>query len=327
MFKSQLVLVAIDHATDVARTMDLAVGTANARGADVHIIRVVPNRAAHSTAGISRWMPEPDGDRGLAIGARPATIFRSADDAGVRVRSVTLRGIPEHVIPAYAQLHQATVLVIERNYGNSLFGRSGRTVDALARRSPMPVLVLPKRRRREGEGQEWRRILAPIDCSIASAIALRTAVDLTRRHRAHLTLLHTLQDWPRQMVFSGSAAWALVQRLPAERQAAAERLRRKAAFFGAADADTEVMTGVAGGAILEAAERTEAELIVMGTAHRSWLDRLLFGSTLRRVLRRAHVPVLVVPVVAGAHTWPDEDDVELIGNRGWDGSAGGRIAA
>ena len=45
MLKRQLVLVAIDHATDVERTMDAALSTAKARGADVHVIQVVPHRA------------------------------------------------------------------------------------------------------------------------------------------------------------------------------------------------------------------------------------------------------------------------------------------
>ena len=45
MLKRQLVLVAIDHATNVERTMDAALSTAKARGADVDVIQVVPHRA------------------------------------------------------------------------------------------------------------------------------------------------------------------------------------------------------------------------------------------------------------------------------------------
>ena len=185
----------------------------------------------------------------------------------------------------------------------------------LARRSPIPLLVLPKRRTTERDESAPRRILTPVDFSIASAVALRTAVELARRHGARLTLLHSLNDVPRHMTFSGGGAWEVVRRLPARKEAAAERLRRKAAFFGADDVDTEVATGLADGAILEIARRSDPDLIVMGSAHRSWLDRVLFGSTLRRVLRRATVPVLVVPVVAGAHTWPNEHLVDQLGSR------------
>ena len=116
------------------------------------------------------------------------------------------------------------------------------------------------------------------------------------------------------MVFSGSEAWNVVRRLPAQVEAAAERLRRRAAFFGATDVDTEVATGAADVAILEVATRSEADLVVMGIAHRSSFERMLFGSTVRRVLRRATVPVLVIPVVGGAHTWPTEAVAEQISN-------------
>ena len=109
MLKRQLVLVAIDHATDVERTMETALGTAKARGADVHAIQVVPHRAVHVDDRRDLWPSKPHDDRGVAIGARLASMPRSADHDGVRVRRVTLRGEPAHVIPAYAQLHEASV--------------------------------------------------------------------------------------------------------------------------------------------------------------------------------------------------------------------------
>jgi nucleotide-binding universal stress UspA family protein len=319
MVKRQLVLVGIDHATNVERTMKAALSTAKARGADVHALQVVPQRAV--------WPVEPHDDRGIAMGARLASMPRSADHDGVRVRRITLRGEPAHVIPAWAQLHEASVIVVERDYGSSRFWRNGRVVEAMARRSPIPLLVLPKRRTTERDESAPRRILTPIDFSIASAVALRTTVELARRHGARITLLHSLNDVLRHMTFSGGGALEVVRRLPAQKEAAAERLRRKAAFFGADDVDTEVATGLADGAILEIARRSDPDLIVMGSAHRSWLDGVLFGSTLGRVLRRTTVPVLVVPVVAGAHTWPNEHLVDQLGSWVWTDSAGEPEAA
>ena len=238
-------------------------------------------------------------------------MVRSAERYGVRVRRVSLRGTPEQAIPAYAQLHQATLLVIERNYGRSRFWRNGRTAGEVARRSPVPVLVLPNRRARERGLRELRRILTPVDFSVASAVALRTAVDLSRRHDARVTVLHALQDVPRHMVFSGSQAWRIVRQLPARMEAVAERLRRRAVLLGAHDVETEVVTGDADSAIVRIAKRSDADLIVMGMANRSWFDRVAFGSTLRRLLPRATVPVLIVPVVAGTHAWPDSGGADL----------------
>ena len=324
MLNRQLILVAIDHATDVERLIGVAVRTAKARGADVHVIQVVPSRAVH-VGRFGPWLAEPHDGRGVDTGAGVASFLRSTDHDDVRVHSVTLRGAPAQLIPAYAQLHQAALLVVERGYGSSRFWRNTRVLDEVARQSPIPVLVLPKPQRHEPEAP-LRRILTPVDFSIASAVALRTAMELSRRHGARITLVHALKDVPRHMVSSGSEAWALVRRLPAQLEAVAERLRRKAAFFGAADLDTEVATGAADGAILEFAARSEADLVVMGIAHRSWLERLVFGSTLRRVLRRTTVPVLVVPVVAGAQAWRDET-AEPVGSRAWTASAVGRVAA
>ena len=315
MFRRPLVLVAIDHGTDVERTMDVALSTAEAREADVHVIQVVAHRAAHVDDRVGPWTSGAHGNRGVNTEARLASILRSVEHDGARVRYVRLRGTPEQVIPAYAQLHQATALVVERDYGSPRFWRNGRVVDEMVRQSPVPLLVLPKRRNREREQPGLRRILTPIDFSIASAVALNTAVDLARRHGARITTVHALKDVPQHMVLSGSEAREVVRQMPARAEAVAERLRHKAAFFGANNVDTEVATGVADSAILDIARRRDADLIVMGIGHRSWLDRLLFGSTLRRVLRRATVPVLVVPVVAGAHTWPDEPVVEQITSR------------
>jgi nucleotide-binding universal stress UspA family protein len=129
------------------------------------------------------------------------------------------------------------------------------------------------------------------------------------------------------MVLSGSEAWKVVRRLRAQLDAVADRLRRKAALFGVTSVDTQVTTGDADRAIVEIASRTDSDLIVMGIAHRSWLDRVLFGSTLRRVLRRATVPLLVIPVVAGAHAWPNEHDVDQLNSSVWAESSVERVAA
>ena len=110
MLNRQLVLVAIDHVTDVERTMAAALSAAKARGADLHVIQVVAHRAVPVDDRAVPWSFEPRDDRSVTIGARLASTSRSAEHAGVRVRRVTLRGEPEHVIPAYAQLHEATVL-------------------------------------------------------------------------------------------------------------------------------------------------------------------------------------------------------------------------
>ena len=151
-----------------------------------------------------------------------------------------------------------------------------------------------------------KRVVAAVDFTVASAIALRTAIDLSKRPGASLTMVHAM-DAPAPMVFSGGEAWRLVQRLPAEQRVLAERLKRKALAFGSGNnAEPVVVTGDADRGILETATTTGADLIVMGVAPRTWIDETVSASTLRGVLRRAKTPVLVLPVIAGAHEWIDE---------------------
>jgi nucleotide-binding universal stress UspA family protein len=324
MFTRQLVLAAIDHLTDVERTLQAALRVATARGADVHVLPVARGRAV-SVEDHGGWTSARSG-RDAAVDARLASIARSGEHNGVEVRRVWLRGEPHDVIPAYAQLHQASLLVVERDYGSARFWRSGRVVNRMARQSPVPLLVLPKRGHRQRHTLGETGIVTPVDFSVASAVALRTAVDLSRRHSGRITVLHALEEEPR-IAFSGSEAWGQARQVSARADAVVARLRRKAALFGADDVDAEVATGDADRAILAAATRQDAGLIVMGTPHRSWIDRLLSGSTLRRVLQRATVPVLVIPVVAGGHAWPAGPTSDEIGSTGGADTAGGLLAA
>jgi nucleotide-binding universal stress UspA family protein len=159
-----------------------------------------------------------------------------------------------------------------------------------------------------------RRVVAAVDFTVASAIALRSAVDLSKRHGASLTILHAMDATP-PMVFSGGEAWRLAQRLPADAKVLGERLKRKAFAVGAGHAEPMVVTGDAHRGIVETATQTAADLIVMGVAPRTLIDEAVSGSTLRGVLRRSKTPVLVVPVIAGAHEWIDavntEDTVDI----------------
>ena len=304
MFRRQLVLAAIDHATDIGRTMDVALTVARGRSADIDVIRVVPHKAVPIDERPKADALDARDGRNTDLDAQLASSRQTAEQHGVRLRTVTLHGEPAQVVPAYAQLHDASLLILERDYGSSRFWRSSRVVDDVARRSPIPLLVLPRRQRRERDVPSARRVVTAVDFSVASAVALRTAADLSRRYGARLTVVHALADVPQYLAFGGGEAFEVVRQRPEHVKAVAERLRHRAASVGANDVDAEVATGTAEGAILETAARTGADLVVMGIAHRSWLDRVLGGSTMRRVLRRATMPVLVVPVVAGGHVWP-----------------------
>ncbi len=54
--------------------------------------------------------------------------------------------------------------------------------------------------------------------------------------------------------------------------------------------------GSTGEGIIECSKSFKADLIILGTHHRTGLDRLFNGSIAEYVVRHSHIPVLVVPV-------------------------------
>jgi nucleotide-binding universal stress UspA family protein len=278
--------------------VEYAVSIASQRAADLHAVQVVPSEGP-------LWFAPQDETK---LRARLRALRPLAETEAVSFRIVTLRGKRESAIPAYGQLAGASVIVVGRNYATSRLWRSIAVTSRLSRLSPVPVVVVPPRMEKTAS-VSLKRVVAAVDFTVASAIALRTASDLSKRHGASLTILHAM-DAPPPPVFSGGEAWRWVKGLPAEQKVVAERLQRKAIAFGAGHAEPVVVTGDADRGIVETATETDADLIVMGVAPRTWIDEAVSGSTLRGVLRRAKTPVLVVPVIAGAHDWIDDVNEE-----------------
>ena len=60
-------------------------------------------------------------------------------------------------------------------------------------------------------------------------------------------------------------------------------------------AELEVRSGTPARAIADESDRWEADLVVVGTHGKGWVDRVLLGSTTERLLNRLPAPVLVIP--------------------------------
>lgn len=141
----------------------------------------------------------------------------------------------------------------------------------------------------------FRKILVPHDFSNAASRALRVAVQLARRQRGRIVLLHVVVPVQPLTGFPGGegALW-----LPHTESVAGvrRRLERLAARLtsprGAPRIECRVVVGNAVDGILRAARRTDS--IVMATMGRSGLAHLLIGSVAERVVRHSPVPVLTV---------------------------------
>ena len=134
-----------------------------------------------------------------------------------------------------------------------------------------------------------RSVLAGVDFSDDSRVALALAARLAVHCGATLHVLHAVEPL--------LAAAARQQ----GRDLVAESLEELRAFtagtwpLAACAPRLHAIVGEAPGVILDIASRESADVVVVGSRGMSGAERLLFGSTTEYVLRRADLPVLVVP--------------------------------
>ncbi len=149
-----------------------------------------------------------------------------------------------------------------------------------------------------------RRILVPVDFSMASKDAVRAALTIAERFDAEVELLHMWMRIPGlAFEFGAQVSVNLAQN-------AVDGMRtfvKELDLPENARITTRVAEGEAWPAIIELSK--SVDMIVMGTHGRTGLDRVLLGSTAERVIREASCPVLTVRNGA-ATPLPQEDLAE-----------------
>ncbi len=143
----------------------------------------------------------------------------------------------------------------------------------------------------------FQHILLPTDGSDPALRAVTRGVELAARLGARVTVMTALEHFPAHIMASAYRPADAPQEVPGL-QAAEQRLAQAEALARQA--------GVACGrllarepqpvfrAILEAAQRSGADLIVMGTHGMGLMERLFVGSQTQRVLAHTTIPVLTL---------------------------------
>jgi nucleotide-binding universal stress UspA family protein len=154
----------------------------------------------------------------------------------------------------------------------------------------------PSRRAGEPENNgslDLNTILVPVDFSPGALHALNFAVSLAGRIGASIVLVHVMDP----IYVPGRLDSPRLRSLQME---AHEDTRRLLAGLAKRRVRPHVpvrhylLKGTPSAKIVEAASRTGADLVVMGSEGRSGIKRFLVGSVAERVIRHARCPVLVV---------------------------------
>jgi nucleotide-binding universal stress UspA family protein len=140
-------------------------------------------------------------------------------------------------------------------------------------------------------------ILCPIDFSEPSQLALRVAIALAARYRSRLTVLAAVDPLLAEAAkVKLGLNLARTETEPALGEFVKGTLPADAPWAPAIA--LEVRVGDADDAIVAAAAREAAHLVVMGTHGFGGFRKMLLGSTTERVLRRTRTPILAVPPLA-----------------------------
>jgi len=147
----------------------------------------------------------------------------------------------------------------------------------------------------------YKRILVPLDGSDLSERALEPAFQLAEKFAAEVVLLRVIALDDMTAVVAGSGPQFMHLRDVREEHDRAESEAYLHGILSQAQANqvpvkTRVAFGAAPEMIVQVADQTQAELIIMSTHGRSGLNRFLYGSVAEAVLRGTQLPLLLIPV-------------------------------
>ena len=145
----------------------------------------------------------------------------------------------------------------------------------------------------------FRRILVSTDGSTRSSRAVRSAASLARCCGSSLTIFYAIPVYQIPYYAEGmSFAWPSELLYVKGTDQEAARLLRKAralaAKQGVAATTTQARAGDVAQAIVNAAARARADLIVMASHGRRGVNKVLLGSETQKVLARTKTPVLIM---------------------------------
>lgn len=232
---------------------------------------------------------------------------RPLSTAGLRVQATARVGIDvSTVILETCQEHNID-LVAMTTHGRSGVTRwiYGSVADRVLHHTHLPLLLVRSSEDRKSSGAV-KNILVPLDGSPLAASILPFVNDIAMGFKARLNFFHAV---PPVGTYPGIATEAIavaevLDDLQKQAKEYVDSLVKDASAQGI-DAAGAVAIGFAVDEIINAAAQTSADLVALSTHGRAGLGRWIMGSVADAVLRRSHLPCLIVR--------PEEKELEHSG--------------
>jgi nucleotide-binding universal stress UspA family protein len=304
----QHLLVPTDFSAGADAALSHAISVADQFGATLHLLHVVDDPG-------TGWYGLGDAEVRLEqlkeraeSEARERMEELARDSAAVEVETAVAQR-PNLDIGDAIQEHlegRAIDLVAMGTRGRGGLGRLilGSVANTLVRRAGCPVMTVRERDELTASAPDldYENVLAPIDFSDHSRSALRLSKHIVARYGAtqHLLFVAEKRVLP---TFSdtGIPGVGVVEMDPEIVAKAETGLKQLNETVGgpAVESAYHVREGDVAQDIIDFAETTETDLIVMATRGLTGIDQFVLGSNTERVVRAAPCPVLTVPPTSG----------------------------
>ncbi len=293
MVKIKQILCPVDFSEFATKAFDYAYSLATRYDAKLYLQHAIRPLTEYSYHVLPPWAEQFYADSKAESEEQLRKMVARQTSNGFSPELLVQVGLPAETILKFAQ-KQPIDLIVMGTHGLQGMDRwmVGSVTEKVIRKAQCPVLavckpthdfVVPKAK---DDPVQLRKILLATDFSDYGERAFAYAISLAMEYNAELTLLHVLEDVPRDEELSAVTA----------------RLVRKLEDPVPADArnwcaiKSTVRVGKPYQEIVQLALESQTDLIVLGVRGRSGPDLAVFGSTTYRVLQLGSSPVLAVHI-------------------------------
>ncbi|PEN09479.1 hypothetical protein CRI93_01760 [Longimonas halophila] len=295
------ILIATDFSDASQSALKQALRFANTFGATVHILHVV-DELEPGWYGVDDAKKRADALRGaIKQEAQSMLVEMVPDDAGVAVNthvSMQLSFDVSATINEYASERDIDLIVIgSRGQTDRSAYALGRVASQVIEEAPCPVLAVAETAPWMGASEPLSDIVAPIDFSKPSYQAYAHARYLAAAFGARLHLVFVAESRTVPLFSDTGLPGLRTIDMPSEivdNSRAALQHMIDHADGPSVEHKIHIEKGEPAAAVLDLIERKGIGLAVIATRGHSALERLLLGSTTRRLLRMASCPVLTL---------------------------------
>jgi nucleotide-binding universal stress UspA family protein len=152
---------------------------------------------------------------------------------------------------------------------------------------------------------KMKKVLIALDYNPTAQKVAEVGFSMAKSMNAGIVLLHVITDplfytsaeYSPIMGFSGYMDVGLLQLDSIEglKQASLQYLDKSKQHLGDKTIQTMVKEGDFADTILETAKEVHADIIVIGSHSRKWLENIVMGSVTEKVLHNTSIPLFIIP--------------------------------